>query len=294
MVAFSIGSIHIYRYGIFYAVGFALGYVWLRYVSHNQAFRSTNTRVSDFLRQYLDDLMLAIMLGVLIGGRLGHVFIYNLSYYLANPLEILAFWMGGMSFIGGFVWVVWAVWYLAVKHRLTGRDLLLLGDILVVPLPLAILLGRFGNFLNQELVGLPVSVLSDAGWSSLVSVLRDTGLTYVYQRVDMLERVNTNFLSMWLEWLLLRVVILMVLRRQQSTKSYFPGLIIGVFVAGYSLVRFGLEYLRQDSSLEYLWVLTISQYYFVIGVVVWVGMIRYYSSNGKAVEAVEKNNRKEQ
>ncbi len=293
MVAFSIGSVHIYRYGIFYAVGFALAYGWLRYVSHNQTFRSINTRVSDFLRQHLDDLMLAIMLGVLIGGRLGHVFIYNLSYYLANPWEIVAFWMGGMSFIGGFVWVVCAVWYLAAKHRLQGRDLLALGDMLVVPLPLAILLGRFGNFLNQELVGLPVSVLSDAGWRSLVSVLRDTGLTYVYQRVDLLERVNTNFLSMWLEWWMLWIVIMIVLFWQIYDRRYRSGLLIGVFVAGYSLVRFGLEYLRQDSSLEYLWVLTISQYYFVIGVVVWVGMVVYYSRNAKAVKTVEALEKKE-
>lgn len=104
-----------------------------------------------------DDLLLCVFAGVLLGGRLGHVIIYNFSYYIHHPQNIFAFRQGGMSFIGGLVGVTIVMLIFRKVKKGTKHDLLTLLDIIVVALPIGIALGRLGNYLNQELYGVVVA-----------------------------------------------------------------------------------------------------------------------------------------
>ncbi len=92
MVALSIGPISIYRYGIAYAIAFLAGYLWIYYLIKKNIFKDQFPRVHTFLQHHLDDLMITIFLGVVIGGRLGHVLIYDFAYYLEHPREIRQVW----------------------------------------------------------------------------------------------------------------------------------------------------------------------------------------------------------
>lgn len=223
------------------------------------------TNLIHLLSDRVDDLMLAIMTWVLVWGRLWHVFIYNFSYYRSHPVESFFFWQGGMSFIGWFIGVTVSLYIIMRLYKLSRRDLFILSDMIMVVLPLGIALGRFGNFLNQELVWVSIITLHQNGRIWIANTLQSLGLTYIYPRIDQLERVNTNALSIILEGLLLWIIIIITYLLTYAQKVYRPWLLTGIFMTGYCIIRFMLEYLRQDSNLEFIWLLTISQYYLIIG-----------------------------
>ncbi len=125
--------------------------------------------------------------------------IYGNGYYFQHFGEIFKVWEGGMSFIGGILGVLVSVAVLCMLKRLTRKDFLMLFDLMLIFVPLGIFFGRFGNFLNQELYGIPISELPN--W--LNQIFSSLGLVHQYAKIDELQRVNTNFLSMILEGLLL-------------------------------------------------------------------------------------------
>jgi phosphatidylglycerol---prolipoprotein diacylglyceryl transferase len=272
MIAFSIGSIDIYRYGIFYVIAFLVGYLFLLRVSKKNIFWKAFPRLQTFLEKNLDDLMLCIFLGVLVWWRLGHVIIYDFSYYLQHPSEIFQVWKWGMSFIWGMIGVTISLGILAWKKHLKRKELLLLGDMIFAILPFGIMLGRIGNFLNQELYGITAAeVLGKFGYIAS-SVFHQLGLYHIYPQVDTMLRVNTNILSSFFEGLVLLIITLFFVRKRKKTKTPQPGKIVAVFLLWYSFIRFLLEYLRADSQLEFHGRFTISQWFFIgfflLGVVV--------------------------
>lgn len=272
MIAFSIGSIDIYRYGIFYFVAFLVGYLFLYRITKKNIFWKAFPRLQSFLEKHLDDLMLFIFLGVLIWGRLGHVIIYDLQHYIQNPAEIFQVRKWGMSFIGGIFGVTIAMLLLMRKKRFTRKELLLLWDFIFAILPFGIMLGRIGNFLNQELYGIMASdVLGKFGYP-LFSLLNQLGLMHVYTQVDEYLRVNTNMLSSFFEGLVLLLITLSVVRSWIKRKIVHPGKIVGIFLIGYSFIRFLLEYLRADSQMEFQGWFTTSQWFFLVFFVVGRGV----------------------
>ncbi len=272
MIAFSIGSIDIYRYGIFYFIAFLAGYLFLMRIAKKNIFWKTFPRLQTFLEKHLDDLMLCIFFGVLIGGRLGHVIIYDFQHYLQYPGEIFQVWKWGMSFIGGIFWVTIAMLILMRRKKLWWKELLLLWDLILAILPLGIMLGRIGNYLNQELYGIVASDVLGKFWYPLFSLLNQVWLFHVYSHVDEFLRVNTNFLSSFLEGLVLLIITLSVIRTRVRTKTVQPGKIVGIFLIGYSFIRFCLEYLRADSQLEFHGRFTTSQRFFLIFFVIGRGV----------------------
>lgn len=274
MIAFSIGSLHIYRYGIFYFIAFLAGYLFLYRISKKNIFGKSFPRLQTFLQKNLDDLILCIFLGVILWGRLGHIFIYDFRYYLSHPGEMLQVWKWGMSFIGGILGVTIVLALLAWKKRFTFKDLLLLGDLIFAILPFGIMIGRIGNYLNQELYGVVVSDWLPRLGYPLFSLLNDLKLFHVYPQVDSFLRLNTNFLSSFFEGFLLLLITLSIIRTRVKTKVVQPGKIVGTFLVGYSFVRFFLEYFRADSQLEFYGRCSISQWFFIgfflIGVAVLV------------------------
>jgi len=279
MIAFSIGSIDIYRYGIFYFIAFLAGYLFLHRIAKRNIFWSTFPRMQTFLQNNIDDLMLCIFLWVILWWRLGHVVIYDFGYYWSHPGDIFKVWQWWMSFIGGIFGVTIALAILARKKRLTTKELLLLGDLIFAILPFGIMVWRIGNFLNQELYGVIVSDRLPRLWYPLFSLFNDLNIFHVYTQVDNQLRVNTNLLSSFFEWLVLLIITMSIIRTRVKTKKAQPGKIVAVFLIGYSTVRFLLEYLRADSQLEFHGRFSISQrfflWFFVLGLVTMIWRKRY-------------------
>ena len=162
-VAFSVFGVDIRWYALAYIAGFIAGYYLFRYLM-----RRPDSQIS-LNKKQLDDLLTAVIFGVILGGRIGYVLFYNLPFFLANPLEILMVWHGGMSFHGGLIGVIVATFFYAHKlHRtpssgITGGTTniaLRILDLLAVVTPIGFFFGRIANFINMEVMGRP----TDAPW----------------------------------------------------------------------------------------------------------------------------------
>lgn len=269
MVAFSIFGISVYWYGIFYLIWFVLAYLFLFFLWKSKVLNK-HKNLQNFLRNDLDDLMLALIIWVLVGGRLWEVFIYEWDYFSQNLSEIVKVWYGGMSFFGGMIWVILSIVILSFIKKLSIKDLLLLFDCLVVVVPIWIILWRFGNYLNQELYWLVVPEW--AWWLSnwLVSLLTNLNIFHVYPKIDLLLRVNTNFISIFFEWIVLFLLIFFVSRKQVKSNNIKVWLNSSVFLIFYSLFRFLIEYLRVDSQSQFLWIFTTSQWLFLWLFLIWI------------------------
>ena len=272
MVAFSLFGWSIYRYGIFYALAFILGYGILWWIG-KKGFFSIMPKIQRFLTAGLEDLLLSIAIGVIVGGRLGHVLIYWDGYYFEHWQEIFKIWEGGMSFIGGILWVVSSVGILLWRKKMSRKEFLVLFDVILIVVPLGIFFGRFGNFLNQELYGIAIAQLP----TRLNQIFSTFWLVHMYSKVDQVLRVNTNFLSMIFEGLLIFCVQGGIFLRQIRKKQRKVWLLATNFLLMYSGIRFLLEYLRADSQMEIIGFLSKSQRFFVLFVV--IGLLVRWSLN---------------
>ncbi|MGB5687532.1 MAG: prolipoprotein diacylglyceryl transferase [Candidatus Electrothrix sp.] len=141
-ILFSLGPFHVRWYGLMYIIGFLACYLLVSYQAKKFKW--------DRLLDHLDNLNIAIVAGVVLGGRLGYVLFYNLPYFLKHPLEIFATWQGGMSFHGGALGVLIALAIYSKRHNLDAWKIV---DIYTVTAPIGVGLGRLGNFINGELYG---------------------------------------------------------------------------------------------------------------------------------------------
>lgn len=268
MVAFSVFGVNVYWYGIFYLIGFILTYFFLFFLGKSNIL-SKYPKLQNFLKNNLDDLMIALIIWVLVGGRLWEVFIYEWDYYSQNPLEIVKVWHWGMSFFGWMMWVVLSLIILFRIKKLGWKDFLLFLDCIVFIVPIWIMLWRFGNYLNQELYWLVVSEWAWWLWEWFVSFLTNLNFFHVYPKIDSLLRVNTNFISILFEWIMLFLLIFFVSLKQIKKENVKIWLNSSVFLIFYSLFRFFIEYLRVDSQSQIVWVFTTSQWLFLSLFVVW-------------------------
>jgi len=145
-VAFSVFGLDVRWYALAYIAGFVLGYFVFRHLANN---RDSGLQIS---KQQMDDLLTAVVIGVILGGRLGYVLLYNLPFFMTHPLEIFAVWHGGMSFHGGLVGVIVATFFAARKMKLSAWSLL---DLMAVVAPIGLFFGRIANFINMEVMGRP-------------------------------------------------------------------------------------------------------------------------------------------
>lgn len=146
-VALALGPIVIRWYALAYIVGIVLGWVYARSLIKKE--RLWGGEVPITLPQ-LDDFILWVTIGIIVGGRTGYVLFYNLPFFIAHPSEILELWKGGMSFHGGFLGCVAAVMLFARRNNIS---ILSLGDITTAVAPIGLFLGRIANFINSELWG---------------------------------------------------------------------------------------------------------------------------------------------
>lgn len=262
MIAFSLWWLHIYRYWIFYLVAFAVAYFFFSFIA-KQKILHKYPRLQYLFQHKLTDVFIICALGVLVWWRLGHIFIYDFVYYLYNPLQIFALQQGGMSFIWWMLGVTVSLFVYLRIQKLSWKELFLFFDFIVAIVPFGIMLWRIGNFLNQELYWTIVPSWFWSMWYGWFSLLHDLHIFHVYPKVDEFLRINTNFLSAFFEWFLLLLVMMRLVWKRTTTMVMKPWFLIGVFLLWYSVVRFLLEYLRQDSQFEFVSWLTKSQWFFV-------------------------------
>ncbi len=223
-VAISIGPIALRWYGLMYLVAFVLFLLLGRY-------RARQNVMDGWRAADLDDLLLYGMLGVVLGGRLGYCLFYKPAYYLSHPLEIFAIWQGGMSFHGGLLGVLLAMWLYA---RRTGRTFLGVTDFIAPLVPLGLASGRIGNFINAELPGRAAD--PSLPWAM------------VFPQIDSVPRHPSQLYQFALEGLVLFMLLWLFARRRRPL-----GQVSGAFLVGYGVFRVAAEFFREpDAFLGFL------------------------------------------
>ena len=186
--------------------------------------------------EQVEDLLTAVILGVIVGGRLGFVLFYQPAYYLANPIDILKIWQGGMAFHGGLLGVIFAVWWTCRKH---GAPLANITDAVALSVPPALFLGRVANFINAELWGRP----TDLPW----------GVIFPGEAAQNCPGVTgpcachpSQLYEAGLEGLILGLLLFFVVYRRGWFQT--PWAVTGLFMAGYGTGRFVVEFFRQPDA----------------------------------------------
>jgi phosphatidylglycerol---prolipoprotein diacylglyceryl transferase len=223
-VAFSIGPVSVKWYGLAYAAGLMLGWIYVKRILLDM--RLWPPGGGPFSTLKADDMLLYMTAGVVIGGRLGYVLFYKPEYYLANPFDIPKVWMGGMSFHGGFVGSMVA---LALFARQNGVNMLTVLDLASCATPIGLLFGRLANFINAELWGR----VSNVPWA-MVFPDREAGPA---------PRHPSQLYEAGLEGLALFLICGCLIYKRDALKR--PGLIAGVFTAGYGITRSFCELFRE-------------------------------------------------
>ena len=186
--------------------------------------------------EQLDRLLTWIIVGVVLGGRLGYAFFYNASYYMAHPAQILKVWEGGMSFHGGFLGVVVATLIFCRREKIA---LLPMADLLALATPPGLLLGRIANFINAELWGRATTMPWGVAFPGEAAQACATATLPCIRHPSQLYEAG-------LEGLLLGALLLWLAFRSPAFKA--PGRIAGVFFAGFGLSRFVVEFMRQPDA----------------------------------------------
>jgi len=184
----------------------------------------------------VEDLLTWVILGVILGGRLGYVLFYQPGYYLANPGQILQVWQGGMAFHGGLLGVVLAV---VLFSRRRGINWISVADALCMVAPVGLLLGRVANFINAELWGRP----TDLPWGVIFPGRAAQDCPDV---IGLCARHPSQLYEAALEGLILGAVLLWLGWRRGALRV--PGTLTGVFFAGYGIARFLVEFVRQPDA----------------------------------------------
>ena len=216
-IALAIGPLAIRWYGLMYLAAFAQFMLLGRL-----RIRQPHVARDGWTAADIDDLLFYGVLGVVIGGRLGEVLFYHPDYYFENPAEIIAIWKGGMSFHGGFLGVLFAMWLWA---RLHGRRWMAVMDFIAPLVPLGYAFGRLGNFINAELPG-RISA-TDVPWAM------------IWPNVDALPRHPSPIYQALIDGVVLFILLWLFARK---ARPYLA--VSGVFSAGYGCARFFTEYFR--------------------------------------------------
>jgi phosphatidylglycerol:prolipoprotein diacylglycerol transferase len=231
-VAISIGPFAIKWYGLAYLVGLILGWIYVRRLLQQPQLWRNNA--PPFSIEKVDDLLLYITIGVIAGGRLGYVFLYEPGTYLAAPLDIFAVWKGGMSFHGALAGCGLAVWLFAVRNKISALSAMDLGTAAV---PIGLFFGRLANFINGELFGR----VSDVPWAMVFPHAK-----WLHPAIEPATRHPSQLYEAALEGLALFLVLRLLTHTFGALKS--PGLVTGVFLSGYALARSFSEIFREPHA----------------------------------------------
>ena len=220
-VAFQIFSLEIKWYSLSYIIGILTGWILAKRI----LIKDNN------LREKFDDYITYVILGIILGGRLGYILFYNFDYYLNNIVDVFKVWQGGMSFHGGLLGLIIVSVLFAKKNNHNPYIYL---DIVSLVAPIGIFFGRIANFINSELYG------------------KETVLPWgvKFEKIDNLYRHLSQLYEAFFEGLFLLVILIFF---QKSISAKNPGFISGIFLIFYSFFRFVIEFFRvPDAQLGYV------------------------------------------
>ena len=246
-VAFQIMSFEIRWYSLAYILGIVIGWILCKKIF---------IKNSD-INEKFDDYIAYLIIGIILGGRIGYIIFYNFSYYLDNIFDIFKIWQGGMSFHGGLLGVIASSYIFAKKNN---QNLFFYLDQVSLVAPVGIFFGRLANFINSELYG----TVSSAPWS------------VIFIKIDNLSRHPSQLYEAILEGVILFLILIYFTNKDYLKK---PGLISGLFLVFYSLFRFFVEFFRvPDEQIGYLFLnLTMGQ---IISLVfAFTGITLFYLKN---------------
>jgi phosphatidylglycerol:prolipoprotein diacylglycerol transferase len=224
-VALDLGILELRWYSLAYLAGIFLGYWYL--------LRLIRQPGAPMARRHADDLVFYASLGVILGGRLGYVLFYRPGFYLENPLEIVKLWDGGMSFHGGVIGTSIGIMYLAWKEKLQW---LRLHDYVACVVPIGLFTGRLANFVNAELWGAPTTVPWAVRFPEVIGGIVTLGP----------PRHPSQLYEAALEGVLLFAILAFMFWRTRA--RYQPGMLVGAFLLGYGIFRFGVEFIREPDD----------------------------------------------
>ena len=221
-------------YALAYIVGILIGWrIVVRAISRPDLWRNDTPVMT---RQQVEDLLFWVILGVILGGRLGYVLFYQPAYYLQNPGQILRVWEGGMSFHGGAIGVILAGLIFTLRKRINTIST---GDMVCLGLAPGLFLGRLANFINAELWGRP----TDLPWGVAFPTVSAQNCPDV---AGICARHPSQLYEALLEGLILGALLIYMAWRRGALK--YEGLIGGTFLTGYGLARFVVEFVRQPDA----------------------------------------------
>lgn len=250
-IALQIGPLAIHWYGLMYLAGFGLAWLLGRWrIQHHPC---------GVDQRDLEDIIFYCVLGVILGGRLGYVLFYKFADYLAHPLSIFRVWEGGMSFHGGLLGVIVALWWYARRRQ---RRLLELGDFIAPLIPLGLAAGRLGNFINGELWGRP----TEMPWGVIFP-----------QAQDGLARHPSQLYELGLEGLALFVLIWWFARKPRPA-----GQVSAVFLMGYGAARFLVEFTREPDAFLGLFAGGLSMGQLLSLPMIIIGLLLYWRAAGES------------
>lgn len=224
-IAIHLGPIAIRWYSLAYISGILLGW-WVIIREH------AKKPVANLTPKALEDMVMWAVIGIVLGGRLGYVLFYKPDYYLGNPLQILHLWEGGMSFHGGLLGSIAAFWIFCRKYKIRFFEL---ADLLACAAPIGLCFGRLANFINGELWGRT----TDVAWGM------------VFPHGGELPRHPSQLYEAGMEGVLLFTLMMVLLKCTGAREK--PGLLSGVFIAGYAVSRIIAECFREpDEFLGFL------------------------------------------
>jgi phosphatidylglycerol:prolipoprotein diacylglycerol transferase len=229
-IAFAIGPVAIHWYGLAYVAGIMLGWYYARVLAGNDKLWPGN--ISPITRTQLDDFVVWVALGVVLGGRIGYILFYDMPAIIESPIRAIQIWNGGMSFHGGLTGTTIAMIIFAKRNKIPLWNLF---DIVSAVVPIGLFFGRIANFINGELWGR----LADVPWA----VVFPTGGPF--------SRHPSQLYEAGLEGIVLVLVLAALIYGMRALKT--PGFVTGVFVCGYALSRIFVEFFREpDAQLGYL------------------------------------------
>lgn len=222
-VALQIGPLAIHWYGLMYVIAFFLAWYLTKRLLIEQGDWSTTIKPENY-----EGLFTALILGVILGGRLGYILFYNFGYYSAHPIEILYVWQGGMSFHGGLIGPIIAGWWYCKKHAM---PFMMLMDRFFIVAPLGLAFGRMGNFINGELWGRVVPNASDVPWAM------------IFPGAGPDPRHPSQLYEMALEGILLFIILWFTRNRVWPN-----GMRVALFLVGYAIARIFCENFREPDA----------------------------------------------
>ncbi|MFT4185155.1 MAG: prolipoprotein diacylglyceryl transferase [Rhizobium sp.] len=241
-IAFSIGPWPIHWYGLAYVAGILLGWLYARRLVDNGKLWLNDT--APMTRLHLDDFILWVALGIVLGGRIGYILFYDLGPVLADPIRAVQINKGGMSFHGGLIGTTVAMFFFAHRNKIPMWSLF---DIVAAAAPIGLFFGRIANFVNGELWGR----VSDVPWAMVFCSPHLAAANQGICPAGLDPRHPSQFYEAGLEGIVLFLVLFALARWALALKK--PGTLSGVFIIGYALSRIFVEFFRQpDKQLGYL------------------------------------------